>query len=289
MRKLIANEDIQSIIYKIRGVDVMLDSDLARIYGVETKVFNQAVKRNIIRFPDNFRFQLNNEETFNLRSHFVTSSIHGGRRYLPFVFTEQGVSMLSTVLKSQNAIQISISIMNAFVEMRKFLSYNANIFQRLEKVEFKQLEAENLFHQLFKAIEEKGIPPKNGIFFNGEIFDAYLFVSNIIRSAKDSIILIDNYIDDTVLSMLDKRASDVSVNIFTHKISKQLELDILKYNSQYPEIKVSILNEVHDRFLIIDHQKMYHFGASFKDLGKKWVAFSEMNTLCNHILLKLNL
>jgi hypothetical protein len=235
MKKLILNEDIQSIIYKIRGVDVMLDSDLARIYGIDTKVFNQAVKRNIIRFPDNFRFQLNNEETLFLRSHFVTSKVHGERRYLPFVFTEQGVSMLSTVLKSNNAIQVSISIMNAFVEMRKILSFNASIFQRLEKVEIKQLESDNLFAQLFKAIEEKEIPPKNGIFFNGEIFDAYFFVSNLIRSAKSSIILIDNYIDDSVLNMLDKRAQNVSANIYTQNINKQLELDIYKH---YCPIKI---------------------------------------------------
>ncbi len=289
MNKMILNEDIQNIIYKIRGVDVMLDSDLARIYGIDTKVFNQAVKRNIIRFPDNFRFQLNNEEMLFLRSQNVTSKIHGGRRYLPFVFTEQGVSMLSTVLKSNNAIQVSISIMNAFVEMRRILSYNANIFQRLEKIEIKQLESDNLFSQLFKAIEEKDIPAKNGVFFNGEIFDAYFFVSNLIRSAESSIILIDNYIDDSVLNLLDKRAGNVTANIYTQNINKQLELDIYKHNCQYPEIKISVLKENHDRFLILDHQKIYHFGASFKDLGKKWVAFSEMSTLCNDILQKLKL
>ena len=204
---IIDNQTIQNKIYTIRDVQVMIDEDLAILYGVETKVFNQAVKRNIKRFPKKFRFQLTQEEYDNLKSQFVTSSLDDSlrsqivtlesqrgkhRKYLPYVFTEQGVSMLSAVLKSPTAIEISIKIIDTFVNMRKFISSNADMFLRFERVEQRLSLHDEKFNQLFDAIEEKGTPQKQHIFYDGQIFDAYLFVSDIIKSAKTSIKLIDD-------------------------------------------------------------------------------------------------
>ena len=265
----------------------MLDSDLAVMYGVETKVFNQAVKRNLDRFPENFRFQLTEDEVKNLRSQFVTSSAHGGRRYLPYAFSEPGVAMLASILRSETAVRVSIAIINAFVEMRKFLSNNAAIFQRIERVEKKQVEIDDQFKQIFNALEEKSVKAKQGIFYKGEIYDAYTLVCDLIREAKNSIILVDNYIDDTVLTLLSKRNKGVSAKIYTENVSKELKLDLHKHNSQYPFIEISEFKEAHDRFLIIDEKELYHFGASLKDLGRKWFAFSEMHSLTNDILIKL--
>lgn len=297
---LALNGNIQERIYTIRNAQVMLDSDLADIYGIETKVFNQAVKRNIERFPEHFRFQLREDELnilkikiatisdhSNLRSQIVTSGKHGGRRYLPYVFTEQGVSMLSAVLRSKTAIQVSIRIMDAFVNMRKFIATNAAIFQRLERVEQKQVDSDHKLEQVFKALEEKSIKPQHGIFYDEQIFDAYTFSADIIREARSSIILIDNFVDDSVLTLLNKRGKNVSASIYTKFISKQLELDLEKHNSQYPKIDIHIFKNAHDRFLIIDKSELYHFGASLKDLGKKWFAFSKMNSLTVEVLQKL--
>ena len=271
--------EIENRIFSIRGLQVMIDSHLAELYGVETKILNQAVKRNVERFPESFRFQLTLKETENLRSQIVTSSEeHGGRRYLPYAFTEQGVAMLSAVLKSQTAINISIRIMNAFVEMRKMVLNNAALFQRLDKVEHKLFETDEKFERIFLALENKNINHKNGIFYDGQIFDAYTFVADLVRSAKKSIILIDNYIDDSVLTLLAKRKKGVSVLIYTKQISKQLYLDIEKFNSQFEPLKVKEFKEAHDRFLIIDENELYHIGASLKDLGKKWFAFSKMDS-----------
>jgi len=282
--QIIQLKDIQNRIYTIRGIPVMLDSDLAEIYGVKTKVFNQAVKRNFERFPESFRFQLTDKEFSNLkyqidtlRSQIVTSNNRGGRRYFPYVFTEQGVAMLSTVLRSETAVKISIRVMQAFVEMKKFILTNAAIFQRLEKIEIKQIEADKKFEQLFSALENKSLKPKQGIFFNGQIYDAYIFVTDLIRTAKTSIILIDNYVDETVLTILSKRNNNVNTTIYTQKITKQLALDLRKHNKQYEPIEIKEFNHAHDRFLIIDDTDIYHFGASLKDLGKKWFAFSKMN------------
>lgn len=198
----------------------MLDSDLAKLYDVESKRLNEQVKRNIARFPQQFRFQLTEKEYQNLRSQFAASSSndslrsqsvtlnHGGRRYLPYVFTEQGVSMLSAVLKSDKAIQTSIHIINSFVKMRQFLSHNGDIFKRLDLVEKRQISYEiktdEKFEKLFDALEDKTIKPKQGIFYDGQMFDAYIFVSDLIRSAKSKIILIDNYVDDSVLTLFSK-------------------------------------------------------------------------------------
>jgi hypothetical protein len=292
----------------------MIDSDLAEMYGVDTKVLNQAVKRNAERFPEEFRFQLTESEFDNLRcqfgtssnaslslrsqfvtlksdeilrSQFVTSSEHGGRRYLPYVFTEQGVAMLSAVLRSETAVKVSVQIMNAFVEMRKFITHNAALFQRLDKVEIKQIEADQNFEKIFKALESKALPEK-GIFFDGQVFDAYAFVAELIRKAKKSLTLIDNYVDDTVLTLFSKRAKNVAVKCYTKTISKQLQLDIAKHNAQYDPVTVIELADAHDRFLIIDDKELYHIGASLKDLGKKWFAFSKMNAETITLLNKLN-
>lgn len=273
---------LQNLIYTIRGKQVMTDSDLAELYGVETKVLNQGVKRNKERFPEEFCFQLTRHEMEDLRSQIVTSSSeHGGRRYLPYVFTEQGVAMLSAILRSEAAVRVSIQIMKAFVEMRKFLKQNGEVFMRLDHIEGKQvkfeMETNQKFDQIFNALQAYDGEPKQGIFFNGQIFDAHRFASDLIRKAKESIILIDNYIDDTVLSLFTKRNNNVDVIIYTKTISKQLTLDLKKYNEQYKPIKIEEFTDAHDRFMIIDHQVVYHIGASLKDLGKKWFAFSMMD------------
>lgn len=279
-------DTIKSRIYTMRDVQVILDADLAEIYDVETKVLNQAVKRNSERFPENFMFQISQMDFKNLKSQIVTSS-WGGRRNLPYAFTEQGVAMLSGVLKSDTAVRISIQIMSAFVSMRKFVSSNAQIFQRLDVVERKQIEYNEKFVQIFDAIQSRDIKPEKGIFFDGQVFDAYKFASDLIRGAHNSIILIDNYIDDSVLTLFCKRNKNVQVTIFTKEISKQLSLDLAKYNSQYPRIEVKEFKQSHDRFLIIDDEDVYHFGASLKDLGKKWFAFSKFSKDAFKLLEKL--
>lgn len=287
---IVTSKEIENRIYNVRGKQVMLDTDLAGIYQVETKVFNQAVKRNAERFPENFSFQLTPEEWEVLRSQIVTLNAGRGqhRKYLPFVFTEQGVAMLSGVLKSEVAIQVSIEIMNAFVEMRKILISNASLFHRLDKIELKQLEADQKFEEIFKALESDKIHSDKGIFYDGQIFDAYAFVSDIIRNAQRSIILIDNYVDDTVLTLLGKRGQSVSATIYTKSISNQLQLDLQRYNSQYPTIDIHVFIQAHDRFLIIDGTDLYHIGASLKDLGKKWFAFSRMDIEVGKMLQILN-
>ena len=289
---IVSQKEIANRIYTIRAQQVMLDSDLARIYQVETKVFNQAVKRNAERFPENFRFQLTQDEfdAINLRSQFVTSSLnYGGRRYLPYVFSEQGIAMLASVLRSDVAVKVSIEIMNAFVEMRRMLISKASLFHRLDRIELKQLEADQKFEEIFKALESDKLHSEKGIFYNGQIFDAYTFVSDIIRSAKSSIILLDNYVDDTVLTLLGKRNDNVTATIYTKNISNQLRLDVQRYNSQYPPIEVELFSDAHDRFLIIDDTELYHIGASLKDLGKKWFAFSRMDIEISRMLPKLSL
>ncbi|MDD5673011.1 MAG: ORF6N domain-containing protein [Chitinivibrionales bacterium] len=293
--ELILSDGIRNRIHFIRGLQVMFDSDLADLYQVEVKDLNRAVKRNMDRFPLEFMFQLTVDEYSENRLRFQigTSNQRGGRRYLPYAFTEQGVAMLSGVLRSETAVKVSIKIMNAFVAMRRFISVNAQIFHRLDTVERKQIEykvdADKKFDKIFNAIEAKEIMPKQGIFFNGQIFDAYRFVSDLFRAAKESIIIIDNYIDDTVLSHLAKRHENVSVTIFTKSISKHLLLDVKKFNEQYPAIEIKEFNNAHDRFIVIDKNTVYHFGASLKDLGKKWFAFSKMDIGAMEMLSRLEM
>ena len=270
------NHTIQNKIFTLRDLQVMLDADFAELYGVQTKQLNKAVNRNLDRFPEGFRFQLTQQEFDNLRFHFGTSSEHGGRRYLPFAFTEQGVSMLSAVLRSTTAVQVSIKIIETFVSMRRFITQNAGIFDRFERIEQRLSIHDENFNKIFDAIEDKSIKPKQGIFYDGQIFDAYVFVSELIKSAKKNIVLFDNYVDESVLMLLSKRVSTCQVNIYTKTISKQLELDLQKHNAQYPHAEIKKFNLSYDRFLLIDDE-VYHIGASLKDLGKNWFAFSKMD------------
>ncbi|HFK5521085.1 TPA: ORF6N domain-containing protein [Elizabethkingia anophelis] len=277
-KPVISPMEIKNLIYTIRGKQVMLDSDLASLYQVETKNLNKAVKRNIERFPVSFCFQLTEEEVQNLRFQSGTSSVsYGGRRYMPYVFTEQGIAMASAILRSNIAVKVSVEIMEAFVEMRRMLISNASLFRRLDKIELKQLEADQKFEEIFKALESDKLHSEKGIFYDGQIFDAYTFISDIIRSAKISIILIDNYVDDTVLTLLGKRDQSVTATIYTKNFSNQLQLDLQRYNSQYPAIEIELFSNAHDRFIIVDNTELYHIGASLKDLGKKWFAFSRMD------------
>ena len=273
---------IESLIHIIREQQVMLDSDLAKLYGVETKVLNQAVKRNIQRFPEDFMFQLTKEEC--LRSQFVTSNgSRGGTRYMPYVFTENGVAMLSSVLRSDKAVEVNINIMRAFSAMRNFLMNNVAIFQRMDQLEMKQLKTDEKVDAILDKLSYND-KPNEGVFFNGQIFDAYILVADLIRQAKTRIVVIDNYIDDSVLIQLSKRKHGVTVDIYDGQISKQLRQDVEKHNEQYPGVTLHKYAKAHDRFLIID-EDVYHIGASLKDLGKKLFAFSKMEVMTGSELL----
>lgn len=285
---IISQSEIENRIFNIRGLQVMIDRDLAEMYRVETKVLNQAVKRNLNRFPGTFRFQLSDKEKIELVTNCDRFENLKHASSNPFAFTEQGVAMLSAVLRSDIAVQVSIQIMGAFVEMRKLIYSNAGLFQRLEKLEHKQINADQNFEIIFKALESKNQLPEKGIFFEGQVFDAYTFAADLIRSAKNSIILIDNYVNDKTLTALRKRDAQVQAIIYTGSIGKQLQLDTEKHNAQYPKITVKTIANVHDRFLIIDNKELYHIGASLKDLGNKWFAFSKMNDLLPQLLTKLN-
>lgn len=232
---------------------------------------------------------MTDEEFENLRFQFGTSSLnYGGRRYLPYAFTEQGIAMASAILRSHIAIKVSVEIMEAFVEMRRMLISNASLFHRLDKIELKQLQADQKFEKIFKALENDKLHSEKGIFYHGQVFDADAFVSDIIRSAGNSIILLDNYVDDTVLTLLSKRNTNVASTIHTKSISNQLRLDMQRYNSQYPPIEIEVFTNTHDRFLIIDNTELYHIGASLKDLGNKWFAFSRMDIEVGRMLQILN-
>lgn len=319
---------VETLIHTIRGQQVMIDSDLARLYGVETRRLNEQVKRNIERFPNDFMFQLTKEEAQNLMSQSATSSSRtqiatlnsktenlksqnvisslrsqnatlnankennsskasdahwGGTRKLPFVFTENGVAMLSSVLRSKTAIEVNIRIMRAFTAMRSFLISNAHMFQRLEAIEHHQLlmqkhlsDHDRKIEEVLTRLEYKEYEPIEGFFFEGQIFDAYTLISDLVRKATTRIILIDNYVDDRVLKTLDKRNEGVSAVIYTNPRNSQINLDINRHNAQYPAITLRHCTNVHDRFLIID-DTVYFIGGSIKDLGKKIVAFSQMH------------
>ena len=313
---------IEPLIRTIRGQQVLLDSDLAILYGVETKRLNQQVKRNIERFPEDFMFQLTQEEVTcsrsqiatlnertNLRSQIVTLNTenHSLRsqnatlnkrgqnvKYLPYAFTENGIAMLSSVLRSPIAIQVNIRIMRAFTAMRQFIASNAQIFQRLDVMEQNQLalaahqtETDHKLEEVFRRLDSGNVQPHQGIFYDGQIFDAYTFINDRIREATTRIILIDNYIDDSVLTILSKRADKVAATIYTKKPSAQLQLDIQKHNAQYPPIEIIEFDRSHDRFLCID-ETVYHLGASIKDLGKKWFAFNRMEMQTSELVQKMH-
>lgn len=289
--QLVVVDNIESLIKVIRGQQVIFDKDLAKLYGVETKYLNKQVKRNIERFPEDFMFQLTKEEC--LRCQIGTSNEgRGGARYFPYVFTENGVSMLSSVLRSKTAIEVNIRIMRAFTSMRHFLLNNAEVFQRISTMEYHQLkmqqhllESDKRIDEVFRKLDEGNAKPKQGIFYNGQIYDSYTFVSELIKSAKKRIILIDNYVDETVLTLLDKREEGVSAVIYTQQISRRFQLDIDRHNAQYAPIEVEMFRLSHDRFLCIDDD-VYHIGASVKDLGKKWFAFSKLDILSPDMLIE---
>lgn len=281
---VIQESTIKNLIYVIRGQQVMLDSDLAELYQVETKVLNQAVKRNILRFPEVFRFQLCKGEYENLKSQIVTSSFqednnYGGRRKLPYVFTEQGIAMLSAVLRSDVAIQVSIKIMNAFVEMRRFLASNSLILNKINEIEINQLvfqkSTEEKFDKVFSYISEHEEVTQK-IFFEGQIYDAFSLLTELIFKAEKELVLIDNYVDVGTLNILAKKKQGVKVIICTAKRTKLSPEDVANFNRQYPPLEVKYTEVFHDRFLIVDGAYAYHIGASIKDAGKKCFGINKM-------------
>jgi len=286
--------DIESKILVIRGQQVMLDRDLAELYGVETKRLNEQVRRNIARFPEHFMFQLTKEETLLIdsrsKSQIATLNAKGNLRgtnvkKLPYAFTEQGVAMLSAVLKSDTAIQTSIMIMEAFVTLRHFLQNNYKLFAEIDSIKKHQLEhdihlieSDKRIDELFDKMERYKIKDKQGIFFQGQIFDAYAKFESFIAEAEKEIVLIDNYVDLTVLERFAKKKNGVKVTIYTCPKTKITSLDIQKFNEQYPVLELRNTEKIHDRFLIIDNKILYHIGASIKDLGKKCFGFEILDS-----------
>ncbi|MCT7445159.1 ORF6N domain-containing protein [Aliarcobacter cryaerophilus] len=286
MQDLIINENsIKDKIYTIRNMQVMLDRDLAELYGVETKRINEAVKNNKDKFMDDFYFELNDFEFEFLRSKISTTSFIKTRTN-PKVFTEQGIYMLATILKSKVASQVTINLIKTFANMRKLISQNIALFERFERIENRLTIHDKNFNLLFKALEDKNNIPVQNIFFDGQIYDAYSFVNDLIKLANSEIVLIDNYIDDTVFTLFSKYPN-INFIIYTNNISKQLKLDFEKYSKQYKNIALKTFKSSHDRFLIIDKKDIYHLGASLKDLGKKWFAFSKMSLDIDLILHRL--
>ncbi len=301
-------EQIENLILSIRGKQVILDRDLARLYGVETRVLNQAVQRNIERFPKDFMFQLSKEEAESSRSQFVMLNAEdelsrsqiatlNGRghniKHLPYAFTENGIAMLSSVLRSPMAIATNIHIMRAFNAMRHFIGSHAQVFQRMENIEKNvlalnahQIDTDRKIEEVFRRLDDHSENPEKGIFYDGQIFDAYSFINERIREAKKRIVLIDNYVDDSVLTMLDKRNKGVDAVVYTKNISRQLSLDFEKHNAQYSPIEVMQFERAHDRFLCID-DTVYLIGASLKDLGKKWFGFVKLEQPTDELLSKM--
>lgn len=292
-RNNVALLPIENLIHVIRGQQVMIDSDLARLYGVETKRLKEQVRRNINRFPEDFMFELTKEECS--RSQIAALNTHRGQnlKYMPFAFTENGVAMLSSVLRSETAIEVNIRIMRAFTSMRSFLMSNAHIFQRLEAVEHHQLlvqkhlsDTDRRIDEILTRLDVKDSEPIEGFFFEGQIFDAYSLISDLIRKAARRIVLIDNYVDDRILKVLTKRGEGVAATIYTDPRHSQITNDLRRHNAQYPRIEVRHCSNVHDRFMIID-DTVYFIGGSIKDLGKKIVAFSQMHQNPENILARL--
>ena len=274
-------KDIERLVYVIRGKQVMLDSDLAMLYQVETKNLNKAATRNADRFPEDFRFKLTNEEYNNLRFQFGTSNEkqvgRGGRRYYPFVYTEQGISMLASVLHSKVAVQVSINIMRSFVEMRKFVANNALLFEKVSHIELRQLEyqknTDERFDKVFQYIEDHA-ESEQKIFFDGQIYDAFSLIVSIIQKAQREIVLIDSYVDIDTLNILSKKNTGVDVKIITYSNARLSNTDITNFNAQYPNLIVKRSQVFHDRFIILDSSTVYHIGASIKDAGKKCFGIS---------------
>lgn len=286
-------QSIERVIYTFRGVQVMLDRDLAKMYNVETKVLNQAVKRNYGRFPERFMFQLSKEEFDNWKSQIVTSNMMSQSeiesfkmavRRAPYAFTEQGVAQLSAVLKSDTAIEVSIRIMDAFVAMRRFISTNAEMFQRIERLESHQTSTDEKVEHIMKRMDElaPAITPEQ-IFATGCVWDAWDYVSQLVRSAKQRIVLIDNFVDERVLTLLTKRAAGVSATIHS-RYTQQFKLDLEKHNEQYEPIEfIQIPHKSHDRFLFID-DNVYLLGTSIKDMGTSLCAITRLETTADTVM-----
>ena len=290
MNGVILKEEIviENLIYEIRGVQVILDSDLARLYECVngTKDINKAVKRNIERFPENFMFQLTDEEYDNLRFQSGTSKLRGGRRYNPYVFTEQGVAMLSSVLHSEVAIKMSIQIINAFVIMRKYISNNLIEQRYINNLVLKHDSQIKLLKESFGKIEEKR--KVNEIYFNGQIFDAYSKIQEIFKTAIKKLIIIDAYADNTILDII--KRLNIQVIIITRKDNLLTHQDITKYNKQYYNLKVVFNNSFHDRYFIIDELIIYHCGASINRIGYKTFSINLISDeeVCNSLISKVN-
>ena len=286
-------DDIKRRIFTIRGKQVMLDSDLAELYGYDVKRLNEQVRRNKERFPEDFVFQLQKEEVPNsLKSQIATLNESGNKRglhlkKLPYAFTEQGIYMLSTVLRGELAVKQSIFIMRAFREMRHFISNNAALFDRISKVELKQLETDKKVDQLFECIGEH-TETHQKIFFDGQIYDAFSLLTELIQKAEQEIILIDGYVDVGTLNLLAKKQSGVAVTIYTFTKTKLTAQDVAAFNAQYPELEVKHTNIFHDRFLILDGKTVYHIGASLKDAGKKCFGITLMDDVAVALLGKIN-
>ncbi len=295
MENEISNLQIEKKIFVIRGVQVMVDRDIAELYGVETRTLNQAVKRNINRFPEEFMFQMNDKEFENWKSQLVISNSNNenlisqtvisssdkmGLRKKPFVFTEHGVTMLASVLKSDTAVKASIQIVKAFVSMRHFVQSNSQIFAELKSLRQHQIEtdvhlneSDKKIDQLFNLMDKYNVKDTQGIFFQGQIFDAYAKFESFIQAAKKEIILIDGYVDLSVLQRLTKKQQGVNITIYTDPKTKLSAQDVQTFNTQYPTLILNYTTKMHDRFMIIDNKILYHIGASLKDLGKKCFAF----------------
>ena len=270
------NREIQSMIYTLRGRQVMIDRDLAYLYNVETKVLNQAVKRNISRFPESFRFQISDDEKDELVTNCDRFKTLKHSSSNPYAFTEQGIAMLSAVLKSDVAVEVSVKIMDSFVEMRNFLLSNREMFARLDRIELKQLETDKKLEEVFDYISTTK-EVKQKIFFDGQIYDAFSLMVELVEKAMGELILIDNYVDVNTLNILSKKRETVNVMIVTSGKGNLTEKDVAKFNSQYPNLIVKIDNSFHDRFIIIDRKEVYHVGASIKDAGKKSFGITKLD------------
>ena len=285
---IVDNKEIQSMIYTFRGKQVMIDRDLAYLYNVETKALNQAVKRNISRFPESFRFQISDDEKDELVTNCDRFKTLKHSSLNPYAYTEQGIAMLSAVLRSDVAVEVSVKIMNSFVEMRKFLLSNREMFARLDRVELKQLETDKKLEEVFDYIATTK-EVKQKIFFNGQIYDAFSLMVELVEKAEKELILIDNYVDINTLNILSKKKDGVNVLIVTSGKGNLTDKDIAKFNSQYPKLTVKISKDFHDRFLIIDRRDVYHIGASIKDAGKKSFGITklEVEELTKSLLAKV--
>lgn len=275
--------DIENRIFIIRNQQVMIDRDLAELYGVETKALNQAVKRNLGRFPDRFRFQLSENEINELVTICDRLSPLKHSSALPYAFTQPGVAMLASVLTSKTAVDVSVLIMDAFVAMRRFIQNNAQIFVELNTIkkhlmetDLHQLENDKKIEHLLSIMDRYQLEDKQGVFFQGQIFDAYAKFESFIQGAQREIIIIDQYVDLSVLERLAKKQNGVDVKIFTNPRTSLTPQDISVFNMQYPTLTLQYSTTIHDRFLIIDRTTLYHIGASLKDLGKKCFAFEIM-------------